>query len=67
MRHNDLYILTHSEFAPVIQQRHEALIASMQIDPRPSEARIAMVQSLLATSIYGSEAARERCSGFTNS
>lgn len=52
MQNNDLYILTHPELAPVIQLRHEALIASMINGFQPTQDRIAMGQSLLSNSIY---------------
>lgn len=52
MRDNDLYILTHSEFKPIMQVRNDALIHSFPSDLAPTEARLSMVRSLLRKSIY---------------
>jgi NAD(P)-dependent dehydrogenase (short-subunit alcohol dehydrogenase family) len=55
MYNNDLYILTHPEFEPVMQLRHEALIASLPKDLCPSEARVAVAHAMLRNSIYATE------------
>lgn len=62
MRHNDLYILTHPEFEPFVQRRHEALLASFPSDQDPSEARVRMVRSMLPRSIYSVERDHMLCS-----
>jgi len=63
MRNNDLYILTHPEYEPIMRERNEALIASIPRDLHPPEARVAMVRSWMAQSgpIYVAERDRERC------
>jgi NAD(P)-dependent dehydrogenase (short-subunit alcohol dehydrogenase family) len=55
VRNNDLYILTHPEFADFIQARSSAIMASMPADVCPSDERRALAQSALRTSIYLTE------------
>jgi NAD(P)-dependent dehydrogenase (short-subunit alcohol dehydrogenase family) len=61
MRKNDLYILTHPEFAPIMHVRNEALIASIPQDLHPTEERIAYGRSLAQNSIYVTERDHQRC------
>jgi NAD(P)-dependent dehydrogenase (short-subunit alcohol dehydrogenase family) len=58
MRRNDLYILTHPEFNPIIQSRNDTVLASSPGDVHLSEARRSLARSLLERSIYPSERAR---------
>lgn len=55
MCNNDLYILTHAEFEPIIRARNEALIASIPIDLRPTKSRVEIAQAALKHSIYANE------------
>lgn len=52
IQNNALYIVTHPEFEPMMQLRHEAMMASIPRDVRPPEARLALVHSLLQNSVY---------------
>lgn len=61
MRNNDLYVLTHPEFEPVMQARNDALIASIPRDLSPTDARLEMARSGLRNSIYAIELNRRRC------
>jgi NAD(P)-dependent dehydrogenase (short-subunit alcohol dehydrogenase family) len=61
MRNNDLYILTHPEFAQIMRDRNEALIASIPVDLRPTYERVAMGRSLAQNSIYITERDRALC------
>jgi len=61
VRRNDLYILTHQEFQPGVQERHDALMASF---PRESAPKIR--QEAVATfvpKLYAEEAARRKRQG----
>jgi NAD(P)-dependent dehydrogenase (short-subunit alcohol dehydrogenase family) len=59
MRRNDLYILTHSEFAGLIRERSATLLAAIRADlPQPTAQRLAMVQALGERSIYAAERVR---------
>lgn len=60
IRSNDLYILSHPEFAPLIAQRGEVLAASNPQDPQPSEARLKNARSALEQSNYRIELDRKR-------
>jgi NAD(P)-dependent dehydrogenase (short-subunit alcohol dehydrogenase family) len=55
MRDNDLYILTHPEFAQVMRARNEALLAAIPTDLHPSAERVAYGRSVAETSIYVTE------------
>jgi NADP-dependent 3-hydroxy acid dehydrogenase YdfG len=61
MRNNDLYILTHPEFAQILRDRSEALLASNPMDLRPTDERVAMGRSLAQNSIYRTERDRMLC------
>jgi NAD(P)-dependent dehydrogenase (short-subunit alcohol dehydrogenase family) len=61
MRNNDLYILTHPEFAQILRDRSEALLASNPVDLRPTDERVAMGRSLAQSSIYVTERDRALC------
>jgi NADP-dependent 3-hydroxy acid dehydrogenase YdfG len=61
MRNNDLYILTHPEFAQIMRDRNEALIASIPVDLRPTDERVAYGRSLAQNSIYVTERDRQVC------
>jgi NAD(P)-dependent dehydrogenase (short-subunit alcohol dehydrogenase family) len=60
MRQNDLYILSHPEFEPIMQDRHEALLASMPRELHPSQKRLQLVRSL-QDNVYTAE--RDRKTG----
>ena len=62
MRNNELYIITHPEFKPLIEARSSALMASVPSDVHPSDARSAAVGSSLQSSIYVAERNRRLCS-----
>lgn len=61
VRHNDLYILTHPEFEPVIQQRFEALNASSPADVQANPQRQEMARAAFSRSLYAKERDRRRC------
>ena len=61
MRNNDLYILTHPEFAPIMQSRNEALMASIPTDLHPTVERLAHGRAIAQNSIYGAERDRQLC------
>jgi NAD(P)-dependent dehydrogenase (short-subunit alcohol dehydrogenase family) len=61
MRNNDLYILTHPEFAQIMRDRNEALIASIPVDLRPTDERVAYGRFLAQNSIYVTERDRQQC------
>lgn len=52
MRRNDMYILTHPEFAKVIQDRGEALNAAIPKDLQVTGARVGMGSTVAENSIY---------------
>jgi NAD(P)-dependent dehydrogenase (short-subunit alcohol dehydrogenase family) len=52
MQKNNLYILTHPEFNPLIQCRAEAIIASTPKDLNPSDERKALARWALENSAY---------------
>ncbi len=56
VRRNDLYILTHGEFAQPVRQRCEAILASFGSEPVP-QARLDAVATYVPE-IYAAEAAR---------
>jgi hypothetical protein len=53
VRRNDLYILSHPEFAPMVQQRNELLMASFSREPVPAGRREAT--AAFAPQLYASE------------
>jgi NAD(P)-dependent dehydrogenase (short-subunit alcohol dehydrogenase family) len=61
MRNNDLYILSHPEFAPIMRARSEALMASIPTDLRPTDERLAHGRAIAQSSIYGAERDRQLC------
>jgi hypothetical protein len=61
MRRNDLYILTHPEFAQVIRARNAALLAAIPTDLHPSAERVAYGRSVAESSIYVSERDHDLC------
>jgi NAD(P)-dependent dehydrogenase (short-subunit alcohol dehydrogenase family) len=62
MRDNDLYILTHREYEPLIRARSEALLASFPMDIRPTQARVEQARELLQKSFYVTERDKRLCS-----
>ena len=52
MLNNDLYILTHPEFNPLIQCRTEAIIASTPKDLNPSDERKALAKWAIENSAH---------------
>jgi NAD(P)-dependent dehydrogenase (short-subunit alcohol dehydrogenase family) len=61
VRRNDLYILSHGEFAPYVRERWEAMDASWTKDP-PPPGRTAAVATF-TPDLYRREAARRRRDG----
>jgi NAD(P)-dependent dehydrogenase (short-subunit alcohol dehydrogenase family) len=61
VRNNDLYILSHGEFAPYVRERWEAMDASWSRDPPPA-GRVAAVATF-TPDLYRREAARRRREG----
>jgi len=61
MRHNDLYILTHPEFVPIMRDRNEALMASIPSDLHPTDERLAHGRAMAQNAIYGAERDRQLC------
>lgn len=61
MRNNDLYILTHPEYEQIMRDRNEALIASIPMDLRLTDTRVAMARSMRQNSIYITERDRKLC------
>lgn len=57
--HNDLFILTHPEFKPGMQQRFDAILASVPDEPAP-EARVAASRRVLTAEIYPREIAHRK-------
>ena len=62
MRNNDLYILTHPEYEPLVRARSEALLASFPTDIHPTKARAERARGLLQQSVYVTERDRRLCS-----
>jgi NAD(P)-dependent dehydrogenase (short-subunit alcohol dehydrogenase family) len=60
VRNDDLYILTHPEFAWMIRERHEAIEASSPRDADAPEARIAHTTNVYHNPIYPLERDRLR-------
>jgi short-subunit dehydrogenase len=60
VRNNDLYILSHGEFATAVRERGEALAASFSRDPVPALRQAAT--DTFTPDIYRIEAARRRSS-----
>jgi NAD(P)-dependent dehydrogenase (short-subunit alcohol dehydrogenase family) len=52
IRNNDLYILTHPEFNTVVQCRNDTIVGSCSRSARPTAARKALVESVLARTVY---------------
>lgn len=61
MRNNDLYILTHPEYAQIMQDRSDALMASIPRDIHPTEKRLARARAMFSSSIYTVERDRRLC------
>jgi NAD(P)-dependent dehydrogenase (short-subunit alcohol dehydrogenase family) len=59
IRSNDLFILTHSEFGPGIQERNDAVMASVPSDVAPPE-RVAVSTSTVRNALYAQERDRLR-------
>jgi NAD(P)-dependent dehydrogenase (short-subunit alcohol dehydrogenase family) len=57
VRRNDLYILSHSEFAPAIKQRSRLIAASFSKEPVPTARRLAT--ATFTPAIYGDELAKK--------
>jgi hypothetical protein len=60
IRNNDLYILTHPEIEQGMQERHEALMASIPRDLNPPPERVAAERAILSNPIYVAERDRKR-------
>ena len=58
VRRNDLHILTHAEFAPVVRERMEALLAAFPAEAAPRSR--AMAAQRFLTPIYSSERDRRK-------
>jgi len=61
IRRNDLFILTHQEFQPGVQQRHDALMASFPKEVAPKSRQDAV--AVFVPTIYAEEAARRQREG----
>jgi NAD(P)-dependent dehydrogenase (short-subunit alcohol dehydrogenase family) len=62
IRNNDLYIITHPEYAQGIRERSEAILASVPVDHPPvPEARMAYEQAVLRHPVYYNERDRKLC------
>jgi NAD(P)-dependent dehydrogenase (short-subunit alcohol dehydrogenase family) len=59
VRNNDLFILTHPEFRDGMQERFDAMLASVP-DEEPPAARVAVIGRLLHADIYPREIAHRR-------
>lgn len=60
IRNNDLFILSHPEFERGLQDRHEALIASIPRDAPAPRARVEMERPMLRNAIYTNAGDRKR-------
>ena len=60
IRNNDLYIISHPEFAQGIQERCDAILASIPDGPPAPEGRIAVEKAVLSNPIYPMERDRKR-------
>jgi NAD(P)-dependent dehydrogenase (short-subunit alcohol dehydrogenase family) len=58
IRRNDLYILSHPEFEPVVRQRVQLLLASFSKKPVPAARRLAT--QAITPDIYAAELAKKR-------
>lgn len=58
VRRNDLYILSHPEFAPAVRERYDAMAASFSSDPVPPARKAAA--DTFTPDIYRREVARKR-------
>jgi NAD(P)-dependent dehydrogenase (short-subunit alcohol dehydrogenase family) len=61
IRRNDLFILTHQEFQPGVQERHDALMASFPREIAPQVRREAV--ATFVPTLYAEEAARRKRQG----
>lgn len=61
VRRNELYVLTHPEFAPIIRKRFELIEGSLNHDLPVSEGRRSLAETSLATSIYTRDLADSAC------
>jgi NAD(P)-dependent dehydrogenase (short-subunit alcohol dehydrogenase family) len=52
MRDNDLYILSHPEFEPMIRERHQAIESSTPVDLQAPDARVRSVNATYYNPIY---------------
>lgn len=60
VRNNDLYILSHPEFKPGMQERFDAILASAVSDTPPPPSRVAAERVVLTTPIYVPEIAHRK-------
>lgn len=58
LRRNDLYILSHPEFAPMVRERGELLMASFSKEPVPADRRA--VTETFVPQCYAAELAKKR-------
>ena len=61
IRRNDLYILSHPEFAPVVRQRVSLMLASFSKKPAPRDRRLAT--GTITPDIYAAELAKKKAAG----
>jgi hypothetical protein len=60
IQNNDLYIISHPEYAQGIQERCDAIMASVPVEgPAPAE-RVAVEKVVLTNAIYPAERDRKR-------
>jgi NAD(P)-dependent dehydrogenase (short-subunit alcohol dehydrogenase family) len=55
IRHDDLYILTHSEYEPGLRDRFEAILSSFPHDAAPPAARVAAEAVVLRNPLFAQE------------
>jgi NAD(P)-dependent dehydrogenase (short-subunit alcohol dehydrogenase family) len=60
VRHNDLFILSHTEFKAGLQERFDAILASMVSDEAPPASRVAASRVVLTAPSYGPEIVHRR-------
>jgi NAD(P)-dependent dehydrogenase (short-subunit alcohol dehydrogenase family) len=61
IRHNDLYILSHPEFEPVVRERFEAILGSFPLERSVPQSRLRAEALTLSNPTYSRERERRRC------
>lgn len=65
MRSNELYILTHPEYEPIVRDRNDALIAAFPEDLHPTDVQVERLRAWRQNSIYSNERDRILCARST--